>query len=117
VSNLATPLTVAHQAPPYMGFLRQEYWSGLPFPSPGYFPSPGIKPRSPALQGVSCTAGGFFTNWSHQGSPNNSHNAIIKRQTNFLNEQDMDTKANALIANKQNKQKKMLCIISYQNRN
>ena len=33
-----------------MGFSRQEYWSGLPFPSPGYLPSPGIEPRSPALQ-------------------------------------------------------------------
>ena len=42
--------TVAHQAPPSMGFSRQEYWSGLPFSSPGEFPDPGIKPRSPALQ-------------------------------------------------------------------
>ena len=37
------------QAPPSMGFSRQEYWSGLPFPSLGYLPDPGIKPRSPAL--------------------------------------------------------------------
>ena len=44
-----TPWTVAHQAPPSMGFSRQEYWSGLPFPSPGNLPDPGIKPRSPAL--------------------------------------------------------------------
>ena len=42
--------TVAHQAPPSMGFSRQEYWSGLPFPSPGDLPNPGIEPRSPALQ-------------------------------------------------------------------
>ena len=35
-----------HQAPPSMGFSRQEYWSGLPFPSPGNLPNPGIKPRS-----------------------------------------------------------------------
>ena len=42
--------TVACQAPPSMGFSRQEYWSGLPFPSPGDLPNPGIKPRSPALQ-------------------------------------------------------------------
>ena len=42
--------TVAHQAPPSMGFSRQEYWSGLPFPSPGNLPDPGIEPRSPALQ-------------------------------------------------------------------
>ena len=44
-----TPWTVAHQAPPSMVFSRQEYWSGLPFPSPGDLPDPGIKPRSPAL--------------------------------------------------------------------
>ena len=42
--------TVAHQAPLPMGFSRQEYWSGLPFPSPGDLPDPGIEPRSPALQ-------------------------------------------------------------------
>ena len=51
-------LTVAHQAPLSMGFSRQEYWSGLPFPSPEELPDPGIKPESlmsPAL------AGGFFT--------------------------------------------------------
>ena len=46
----ATPWTVAYQAPPSMGFSRQEYWSGLPFPSPGDLPNPGIKPGSPALQ-------------------------------------------------------------------
>ena len=46
----ATPWTVAHQAPPSMGFSRQEYWSGLPFPSPGDLPHPGIEPSSPALQ-------------------------------------------------------------------
>ena len=41
---------VAHQVPPSMGFSRQEYWSGLPFPSPGELPDPGIEPGSPALQ-------------------------------------------------------------------
>ena len=50
VRLFATPWTVAHQAPPSMEFTRQEYWSGLPFPSPGDLPDPGIKPRSPALQ-------------------------------------------------------------------
>ena len=45
-----TPWTVAHQAPLSMEFSRQEYWSGLPFPSPGYLPDPGVKPRSPAFQ-------------------------------------------------------------------
>ena len=41
--SFATPWTVAHQAPLSMGFPRQEYWSGLPFPSPGDLPDPGIK--------------------------------------------------------------------------
>ena len=45
-----TPWTVAYRAPPSMGFSRQDYWSGLPFPSPGDLPNPGIEPRSPALQ-------------------------------------------------------------------
>ena len=48
--TLAIPRTVACQAPLSMGFSRQEYWSGLPFPSPWYLPYPGIKPGSPALQ-------------------------------------------------------------------
>ena len=47
--------TVGYQAPPSMGFLRQEYWSGLPFSSPGDLPDPGIEP------GVSCAAGRQFT--------------------------------------------------------
>ena len=45
----ATPWTVACQDPPSMGFSRQGYWSGLPFPSPGDLPNPGIEPRSCAL--------------------------------------------------------------------
>ena len=50
VQIFATPWTVAHQAPLSMGFSRQEYWNGLPFPSPANLPDPGIEPRSPALQ-------------------------------------------------------------------
>ena len=50
VRLFATPWTVAHQAPPPMEFSSQEYWSGLPFPSPGDLPDPGIEPGSPALQ-------------------------------------------------------------------
>ena len=49
VRLLATPWTVAYQVPPSMGFSRQEYWSGLPFPSPGDLPDPGIEPWSPTL--------------------------------------------------------------------
>ena len=50
VRLFVTPWTVAYQAPPSMGSSRQECWSGLPFPSPGDLPDPGIEPRSPALQ-------------------------------------------------------------------
>ena len=50
VRFIATPWIVAHQAPPSMGFSRQEYWSGLPCPSLGDLPNPGIKLRSLALQ-------------------------------------------------------------------
>ena len=49
--TLATLWTVARQAPLSMGFFRQEYWDGLPFPPPGDLPDPGIKPTSFALQG------------------------------------------------------------------
>ena len=44
-----TPWTVAYQAPPSLGFSRQEYWSGVPFPTPGDLPNPGIEPTSPVL--------------------------------------------------------------------
>ena len=50
VRLFTTPWTSVHQAPLSMGFSRQEYWSGLPCPSPGDLPNPGIEPRSPALQ-------------------------------------------------------------------
>ena len=49
VRLFAIPWTVAYQAPLSMEFSRQAYWSGLPFPSPGDLPNPGIEPRSPAL--------------------------------------------------------------------
>ena len=54
MSNSLRP-HVAHQAFLSMGFPRQEYWSGLPFPPPGNLPNPGVEPKSPAL------AGRFFT--------------------------------------------------------
>ena len=58
VRLFATPWTVAHQAPLSMGFPRPEYWSGLPFPSPGDLPSSGIELKSLASPAL---AGGFFT--------------------------------------------------------
>ena len=56
VQLFATPWTVAYQAPLSMGFSRQEYWSGLPFPSPGDLPNAGIKPGSSALQADALTS-------------------------------------------------------------
>ena len=50
VQLFGIPWTVACQPPLSMGFSRQEYWSGLPFPPPGDLPDPGIEPESPALQ-------------------------------------------------------------------
>ena len=65
VRLFATPWTVAHQAPPSMGFSRQEYWSGIPFPSPGDLPNPGIEnPRLLHWQADSSPL-------SHPGSPFN----------------------------------------------
>ena len=56
VRLFATPLTVAYQAPPSIGFSRQEYWSGLPFPFPGDLPNPGIEPGSPTLEADALTS-------------------------------------------------------------
>ena len=64
MSDSATPWTVAHQDPLSMGFSRQEYWSGLPFPSPENLPNPRIESASPAL------ADGFFTT-EPPGKPGN----------------------------------------------
>ena len=59
------PWAVAHHAPLFMEFLMQEYWRGLPFPSSGHFPNPGIEPVSPAPPAL---AGRFFTTES-PGNP------------------------------------------------
>ena len=62
VRLFATPWTIAHQSPLSMGFSRQEYWSGLPFPPPGDLPQPGIELTSPACQVDSLPL-------SHPGNP------------------------------------------------
>ena len=67
----ATPWTVAHQAPLSMGFFRQEYWSGLPFPPPGDLSDPGIEPRSPVLKA-------YFLPLSHQGRPVWVQNLVLR---------------------------------------
>ena len=56
VQLFATPWTVAYQASLFMGFSRQEYWSGLPFTSPGDLPDPVIEPQSPALEADALTS-------------------------------------------------------------
>ena len=56
VRLFAAPRTVAYQASPSMGFSRQEYWSELPFPSPGNFPNPGIKLQSSILEADALTS-------------------------------------------------------------
>ena len=56
MSDSAIPWTVARQVPLSVGFSRQEYWSGWPFPSPGDLPNPGIEPRSPTLQADALTS-------------------------------------------------------------
>ena len=66
-----TPWTVARQAPLSLGFSRQEYWSGLPFPSPGNLLYPAIKPGSPAVQADSLLT-------KLQGSPNSY--SVLKTQ-------------------------------------
>ena len=58
VQLFSTLWTIAHQAPLSMGFSSQEYWSGLPFPSPGDLPNPGIEPASPVSLAL---ANEFFT--------------------------------------------------------
>ena len=68
VSTLATPWTVAHQAPLSMGFSRQEYWSGLPCPSPEDLPNPGIEAvtlKFPALAGLFLTTNATWETLNH----------------------------------------------------
>ena len=68
--TLCKPCTIALQAPKPMGFPMQEYWSGLPFPSPRDFPDPAIKHASPVL------GGGFFTT-EPPGKPRNYYEPYV----------------------------------------
>ena len=72
----ATPWTVAYQAPPPMRFSRQEYWSGLPFPSPD-LPNPGIESTSPALQADSLPS---ELQEKNRGGKINSENTLFPHQ-------------------------------------
>ena len=73
VSDSATPWTTAYQAPPSTGFSKQEYWSGLPFPSPGDLPNPGIEPGFPAFQADALTS-------EPPGKPHPKKKKIIKKE-------------------------------------
>ena len=86
VQLFETPWTVAYQPPLSMGFFRQEYWSGLPFPSPGYLPNPGIEPESPALQAYSEPPGKpLKLKWSLKKFKKNQATIhIVKAQIIFL---------------------------------
>ena len=77
VRLFATPWTVAYQAPPSMGFSRQECWNGLPFPSPGDLPHPGIQPRSPALQADALPS-------EPPGKPNPSYKQAKKKKNHMI---------------------------------
>ena len=80
-----TPWTVADEGPPSMGFSRQEYWSGLPFPSPGTLPDPGIKPGSPALQADSLSS-------DPPGKPDIFNKGAFKKKYVFQSSGGMHTK-------------------------
>ena len=69
VQLFVTPWTVAYHAPLSMGFSRQEYWSGLPFPSPEDLPFSRESSQPRNRTGVSCIAGGFFTSWATGEAP------------------------------------------------
>ena len=72
VRLFATPWTVAYQASLSIGFSRQKCWSGLPFPSPGDLPDPGLEPRSPTLQVDSLLTGPSGTPWRWHGQFKNT---------------------------------------------
>ena len=74
--TLERPWTVARQTPPSMGFPRQEYWRGLPFPSPGDLPNSGIEPTSPAL------SGGFLST-KPSATPPGKFGCIVTRGKNL----------------------------------
>ena len=82
--TLATPWTVAHQAPLSMGFSRKEYWSGLSFSSPGDLPNPGFKPGSPALQAESLPTELLTTDCYSQKSLKATNTILSKEVSSFF---------------------------------
>ena len=110
VQLFATPWTVAYQAPPSMGFSRQEYWSGVPLPSPGDLPDPGINPGfQHCIQTLHCL--------SHQGRPgkcrDTTHNPVLVGKRN----KNQQSKVNRLFSLKKklifsNEKATFLCPLS-----
>ena len=91
VQLLVTPWTIAYQAPQSMGFSRQEYWSGVPFPSPGDPPYPGVEPGSPALWADALSSkppGKPHTMWKslYKCSPVTSENCLERISKFLMNE-------------------------------
>ena len=93
VRLFVTPKTVAYQASPSMGFSRQEYWSGLPFPSPGDLPNPGIKPGSSSLEADALTSepprkpqklSGLMSKWPHSQLLLSPHLDVISSFWNLV---------------------------------
>jgi len=87
MDSLATTWTAAYQAPLSMEFSRQEYWRGLPFPSPGNLPNPGIKLESPALQADSLLTelwGKFREIRCKVGYEGRANEILVKGRTNLL---------------------------------
>ena len=79
VQLLVTPRTIAHESPLFMGFSRQEYWSGLPVPPPGDLPDLGIEPASPASRAL---ADRFFTT-EPPGNPSYLMAKSLSSQINY----------------------------------
>ena len=105
--TLCDPWTVACQAPLSMGFSRQEYWSGLPFPSPGDLPNPGVEPGSPALQAGSLPS-------EPPGKPNCSTSMEYYRafKGNELSSKKKHRGNLDIITGKKASWKAILCVIS-----
>ena len=86
----ATPWTVAHQAPQSLGFSKTEYWSGLPFPSPGDLPNPGIKPRSPTLQADPLTSEPPWKTYIYIYTHTHTHTYICTHTYIYIHSQFMN---------------------------
>ena len=110
--------TVAYQAPLSMGFSRQEYWSGLPFPSPGDLPNPGIEPRFPALEADALTSEPPETRFQIQKSEIEMkvspvallYHRLIIIFFNLSKRWQSKCKANLVIERKKEKVKSLICV-------